>query len=684
MKNQTLCQEELHYITQRNVKTEISLKSLLYRNRIPNFDIETFWSIKTKPIQIALAISGGGYRSMLTGAGVILALDDRYPNSSLCLNGLLQSTSYIAGISGGSWLVMSNFINDFEPIHKLQNLIPEEWDLSELLLQGVPNFDTSDLQKTPLQQQQQQQQRNKYKSKKQGMFSSILDLFTSMKSTSTSSSSSSSSSSSGSSTGSSGGGWIGNLFNLPQEQSLTKSNQTTDGYGLIKKYLHFYKELLIEVRDKKKAGFHTSFTDYWGRALARRIFKSTARTPGATISAATHVLASFKEYDQPFPIIGTIEKDPSNPEFSTNFESHCFEFTPFEFGSWDSYLHAFIPIKYLGTSLKANVPTKKSTTANHSYCVSGFDNVGFITGTSSSLFNHVFFSVYKLLESYELDAVSLIETTLKSLGLSSEWKALKNPKLHADYALYSPNPFFQYGKKNTSIWESPDLYLVDGGDDGQNIPFHPFLNVARNVDIILAYDMSNERDNYPNGTVLARTSQRYKQTNNTNIEIPYFRLPDGITSKPIIKSIFPKVPTPKQFITYGLNKYPIFLGCDIVEDYETLEFSDMIPKKTQIRPQNYLPPLIVYHANNNYSYWSNTSTFQLSYNKTEVYGMINNGYNLATYMNSTVFSVCLNCAILKREFDRLSLQINPKWHDGKFNIPKICKKCYKTFCWRDN
>ena len=53
---------------------------------------------------------------MLTGAGVILALDDRYPNSSLCLNGLLQSTSYIAGISGGSWLVMSNFINDFEPI----------------------------------------------------------------------------------------------------------------------------------------------------------------------------------------------------------------------------------------------------------------------------------------------------------------------------------------------------------------------------------------------------------------------------------------------------------------------------------------------------------------------------------------------------------------------------------------
>ena len=62
-------------------------------------------------------------------------------------------------------------------------------------------------------------------------------------------------------------------------------------------------------------------------------------------------------------------------------------------------------------------------------------------------FSTMYFSVYKLLESYELDAVSLIETTLKSLGLSSEWKALKNPKLHADYALYSPNPFSNMARK---------------------------------------------------------------------------------------------------------------------------------------------------------------------------------------------------------------------------------------------
>ena len=49
-------------------------------------------------------------------------------------------------------------------------------------------------------------------------------------------------------------------------------------------------------------------------------------------------------------------------------------------------------------------------------------------------FSTMYFSVYKLLESYELDAVSLIETTLKSLGLSSEWKALKTP----NYTLIMP------------------------------------------------------------------------------------------------------------------------------------------------------------------------------------------------------------------------------------------------------
>ncbi|RCK65731.1 putative meiotic phospholipase SPO1 [Candida viswanathii] len=650
--NDSLCPEETAYIHNRNKKTEPAVKSLLYRNKIPNFDIEKFWSIKMRPTRIAIAVSGGGFRSMLIGSGVLLAFDDRYPQTVSPLSGLLQSTSYIAGISGGSWLVMSNFINDFEPVHLLKNGV---WNFSQLLLHGVPNFDPKDIpqddDKGPPAKQPQQQP---------GVFSGLWEFFSGDKKSSEENSSSSFIT------------WISGLF-----KSTTESIEVT--YATMKDYVTFYKELLIEVKDKKKAGFHTSFTDYWGRALARKIFNPMVRSPGTTVTAATRSLTSFIDHDQPFPIIATIEKDPVNPEASTNLDSHCFEITPYEFGSWDSYLNAFVPLKYLGSSLKAGKSTNISLDGTFAYCVSGFDNVGFLTGTSSSLFNHIFMAVYKLLERYQLETVSAIGAILKSLGLSSEWNCLKTPHLHPDYALFSPNPFFEYGTQNanSSISESPDLYMVDGGDDGLNIPFHPFLTAARGIDIILAYDMSNELSNYPNGTVLQRTSQRYMQTNNPKIQIPCFQIPNGITTKRTFKSIFPKVPAPEQIILRDLNRYPLFLGCDIIEDYETLDVTD-----TALVRHDYLPPLIVYHANTNCGYASNTSTFQLSYNRSEVDGMVANGYNLATSMNSTAFAVCLGCAMLKREFDRISLRTNPQWKDG-FVVPKFCKKCYKAFCWRE-
>jgi len=59
----------------------------------------------TSTPSIALAISGGGYRSMLLGAGVVQALDGRDGNSSVA--GLYQALTYQGGLSGGSWLLAS-------------------------------------------------------------------------------------------------------------------------------------------------------------------------------------------------------------------------------------------------------------------------------------------------------------------------------------------------------------------------------------------------------------------------------------------------------------------------------------------------------------------------------------------------------------------------------------------------
>lgn len=63
-----------------------------------------------------IAISGGGLRASLYGAGTLSALDGR--NSSTA-GPLLQLASYLAGLSGGSWTVTSVALNDLEPIYSL-------------------------------------------------------------------------------------------------------------------------------------------------------------------------------------------------------------------------------------------------------------------------------------------------------------------------------------------------------------------------------------------------------------------------------------------------------------------------------------------------------------------------------------------------------------------------------------
>ena len=69
---------------------------------------------------------------MLAGAGELLALDSRATNPSV-LSGILQSSSYIAGLSGGSWLVGSLASNDLIPVDQL---LREDklWDIQNSLV----------------------------------------------------------------------------------------------------------------------------------------------------------------------------------------------------------------------------------------------------------------------------------------------------------------------------------------------------------------------------------------------------------------------------------------------------------------------------------------------------------------------------------------------------------------------
>lgn len=61
-----------------------------------------------------------------------------------------------------------------------------------------------------------------------------------------------------------------------------------------------------------------------------------------------------------------------------------------EWGSWDPQLSAMMNMSYAGTNLNNGQPD------NSTACVTGFDEVGFMMGTSASLFNVSLFSTYRL------------------------------------------------------------------------------------------------------------------------------------------------------------------------------------------------------------------------------------------------------------------------------------------------
>lgn len=72
---------------------------------------------------------------MLVGAGEIKAMDSRTPGTTDAgqVGGLLQSATYLAGLSGGSWLLGSVFLNNFTTISNLQSS-KNLWDLENSVL----------------------------------------------------------------------------------------------------------------------------------------------------------------------------------------------------------------------------------------------------------------------------------------------------------------------------------------------------------------------------------------------------------------------------------------------------------------------------------------------------------------------------------------------------------------------
>lgn len=442
--------------------------------------------------------------------------------------------------------------------------------------------------------------------------------------------------------GLSGGNWLVGTIAMNNWTSVEKildegqiwdlehSIMNYGGINLVKTY-NYYKSINDDLDDKRDAGFDVSITDTWGRALSHQFFSNLSDNGAALTWSGIQESDPFTSHEMPFPISVADGRTPGTFIISGN--STVFEINPFELGSWDPSLYQFTNVKYLGTKVSGGKPVNDT-------CYAGFDNTGFIMGTSSSLFNQF------LLQINTTSLTSIIKDVISNI-------LNKVSQKDNDIAVYKPNPFYSTDVGfDLSIPKNDTLFLCDGGEDLQNIPLYPLLQPERKVDVIFAYDNSADTDQtWPNGTSLVATFERQSlnQSNGT---------------------LFPYVPDQRTMRNLNLTAKPTFFGCDarnlssLLGTTNTSQFGD---------DYVYNSPLIVYTANRPFTYWSNTSTFKMSYEEYEKRGMIKNGFEVASRLNRSLdkeWSACVGCAIIRREQERQGL-----------NQSDQCAKCFEKYCW---
>jgi lysophospholipase len=477
---------------------------------------------------VALAFSGGGYRACLNGGGAVKAFDSREADSSIKnggLGGLLQSATYLAGLSGGGWLVGSIYVNNFTTISDLQNS-PNVWGFDQSIFEGP---DKGKIQ--------------------------LLDTAS------------------------------------------------------------YFDTIKDNVDAKNDAGYNTTITDYWGRALSFQLVNATNGGPSVTWSSIRDQ-DGFSSGDMPYPVVVADARAPNELIISAN--SSIYEFSPYEFGTWDPTTYGFVDTRFVGTEFN------NGSVSSDSKCVRGFDNAGFVMGTSSSLFNQFLLQVNQT--SLPDFLTRAFQDVLGKIGENQD-----------DIAAYRPNPFFGYNRTGLSkVSQSEQLTLVDGGSDLQNIPLQPLIQPVRDVDVIFAVDSSADNTfGWPNGTSLVATYERSMG-----------EIANGTS--------FPSIPDVNTFVNLGLNAQPTFFGCDASNT------------TTQT-------PLVVYIPNAPYVFNSNVSTFDPSYTTAERDAIVANGLQVATMGNATVdkqWQTCVGCAVLQRSLNRTNTQ-----------YPQACQQCFDRYCW---
>ncbi|KAL9112133.1 MAG: hypothetical protein Q9227_003510 [Pyrenula ochraceoflavens] len=344
---------------------------------------------------------------------------------------------------------------------------------------------------------------------------------------------------------------------------------------------------------KEQAKFPPTLVDPYGRLLSYELLSNALSNDGdvsLTMSSISR-LSSFSSHTVAYPIITAIGLDPSKG-CTPPLNSPIYEFSPFEFGSFDQGISAFTPTQYLGTALSNGTPKDPKK------CTQNYDNLGLILGTSSDLF-------FELCEpatptTSSSPSTSSVFATAAS-ALTSLLSHAHNPSLPADLFASYPNPFLN-SPSSPLVSSSPSLSLIDGGATHQNNPLFPLLQPSRAIDLILVNDNSADTpDNFPDGSELHQTYLRAQAV--------------GLTR-------MPAVPDNATFVSQGLNKRPVFFGCHD-------------PSKVTL----------VYMPNRQITYDSGQDTLKLEYSSAETDAMVANGNAVATNGGDEAWPMCLACAV---------------------------------------
>lgn len=386
-----------------------------------------------------------------------------------------------------------------------------------------------------------------------------------------------------------------------------------------------YAQILIDITAKESAGFTSTLTDIWARLLGYQMLSGTDGGVASSLSGIS-AKSKFVSHSVPYPIITSLNTDLTQGSCVPGANASVWELAPFESGSWAEDIAAFIPSKYLGSSLSNGAPSE-------SKCVNGFDNLGFVLGTSSNVFNDAAFSVSSLgptlntlcTESVGVPdssglgkAITALETVFPTLttGLASA--------VDEFYALY-PNPFYKLSTAS-EVASQKTLHMVDGGESGQTSPIFPHLLPSRNVSLVIVNDNNGDTGtslpSYPNGTAIYKSYLAARAA--------------GLTRMPV-------VPSPASYLTNYTSGNPIFFGC----------------KNPSVVTLVWLPNAPV-------SYASGIATFELQYPAAESAAMIQNGQDVMSRSNSAAWAQCLGCAILDA---------------GGLVVPASCGACFAQYCY---